>query len=208
MVVVVPRLGGTVVVEVAVGAVVLVVVVVELPEVVDVVLVAGTVDVVVVDVAGGDGETTLPKLVPLSPPPKMAASGLPAISSTAVMNKSAITKTTTAVPAMTRQVKRDGPFAPVPGRPRAEGGAGVVLDRRPWVAGVPDVVETSRRRVSSTGAVVEAVPSVGSRADSTASVGAEDASESEAFPPMTAVDPRRRSSGEASGARTTCLTAS
>ena len=47
--------------------------------------------------------TTFPRDVPLPAWPKIAASGLPEISSIAVMNISAITNTMAAVPAMAVQ---------------------------------------------------------------------------------------------------------
>ena len=196
--------GGAAVVEVVVGAVVLVVVVVEVLVVVDeVVLVAGTVDVVVVVAAvGADGDTTLWRVVPLSGPPKMAASGFPEISSTAVMNKSAMTNTTAAVPAMTRHENRVDPPA-VAGRRPGDGPSGV--------ASAPgcSATDAARRWVSSGGAPAEAISAVGSCTEATASVGAEAASTSAPLARAIPVDPRRRSSGEESGARTTtCRTAS
>ena len=161
-----------------------------------------------------DGETMLPNVVPLSPPPKMADSGLPAISSTAVMNKSASTNTTAAVPAMTCQVNRARRRSRRFRSEHEETAARVwSVTARRWVAGVagvPAVAEISRRWVSSAGAVVEAVSAVGSDTDSDAprwvprkrrrgrrGPSADDRGR-----------PSRRSRCGASGARTTCLTAS
>ncbi len=184
---------GAAVVEVAFGAVVVVVVLVEALVVVDVVvLVAGTVDVVVVEAGGGGGDTMLWRVVPLSGPPKMAASGFPEISSTAVMNKSAITNTIAAVPAIMRHVNRLDPPAVAGERP-GDGWAGAALAARRSVAG----------------AAADVISAVGSCADATASVGAEAASASASLAPAIPVDPRRRSSGDDSGVRTTtCRTAS
>jgi hypothetical protein len=98
-----------VVVEVPVDDVVLVVVgdvvLVVVEEVgVDVVVLV----VVVVGLGGGEGPKMLFTDVPVPEWPKIDDSGLPAISSTAVMNSSASTNTTAAVPAMAFQVNRRG----------------------------------------------------------------------------------------------------
>lgn len=96
-----------VVVELPVDDVVLVVVgdvVVVVVEEVDVVVVV----VVVVGLGAGDGPKMLFTDVPVPAWPKIDDSGLPAISSTAVMNSSASTNTAAAVPAMAFQVNRRG----------------------------------------------------------------------------------------------------
>src|SRR5580704_16021468 len=92
-----------VVVEVPVGALVAGVVLVDVVVGTDVVVVVDVVEDVVVVVAGagdGDGVKMSCTLVPLPPLPKTAESGWPEISSMAVTNMSAITKTMAAVPAI------------------------------------------------------------------------------------------------------------
>ncbi len=110
VVVVVDGGGDVVVVDCPLGAVVLVEL--EVDEVVvdvDVVDddVVDVVDVDVVDVVAmagaGPGLTMLPKVVPEPAPPKMSDSGLPEISSTAVMKSNASTNTMPAAPAMAFQ---------------------------------------------------------------------------------------------------------
>lgn len=199
--------GGWVVVVVAlpVGAVVLVV------DVPDVVVVVDEVDIVVdvvVDVVvdAGAGLTRFCSVVPLSEPPKIAAKGLPEISSTAVMNRSASTNTMAAVPAMAPQENRR-----TPGRLGA-GRIDPVLARRRSVAGASVLAEISRRSVSPTGAAADSIllvsptpPSSGADR-STACVGADEADEAVWW--LTRVPPSRRNNVDVSGARTTtCFTA-
>ncbi len=206
-VVVVEAPGVVEVVEVPEGAVVLVVVLGDV-EVVLVVVVDddGDVLVVVVDVvAGGGGVTTFPTLVPLPALPKMDASGLPEISSIAVMSMRASTKTMAAVPAMTDQ--ENCRRAPVRA-PGTAGCIGAVVACSRSVAGASATAEISRRPVSSDAvfdsiSTVSAVPPV-----AMASVGAEEGSTDDAAPPLRPVAPSLRSRDDESGARTTtCLTA-
>ena len=130
---------------------------------------------VVVDVAGGF--TRLCSVVPVSAPPKIADKGWPEISSTAVINSSARTNTTAAVPAMAPQENRCG----ARGRP-GPGCIGRVVARRRSVAGAPAAAEISRRSVSpADGAgdvilTVSAAPLPSGSGRPTTSVGAEDAS--------------------------------
>jgi len=207
-VVVVDTLGDVVVVTPPVGAVVLVVVVV--PAVVVVVVVApAVVDVVeAVDVdvgvvlGVGDGLTRFFRVVPESAPPKMAANGLPEISSMAVINKSASTNTTTALAATACHENRRA----VAGRATA-GGTGLVEARKRSVAGASVAALISRASVSANGAI-SSPPDCGCGAPTT-SVRAEDASTDDVDGPLVAVPPSLRSNIEVSGARTaTCLTAS
>lgn len=203
------------VVELPVGAVVLVVVVDG--EVVVVLVDDGDVDdgevvVVVVDVvdvvdvvAAGGGVTTFPTLVPLPALPKMDASGLPEISSIAVMSMSASTKTMAAVPAMADQ--ENGRRAPVRA-PGTAGCIGVVVACSRSVAGASATAEISRRPVSSD-AVFDSISTVSAAPPvAMASVGAEEASTEDAAPPLGPVPPNLRKREDESGARTTtCLTA-
>ena len=123
--------GDVVVVEVPVGAVVLVVVLTGVVVVEDelVVVEVGD-DVVVVEVTGGG---VLFSEVPVPALPKIDASGLPEMSSTAVMNMSASTNTMAAVPAMAGQEKRQAG-----GR---EGATGVVVACNCSVAGASAFAE-------------------------------------------------------------------
>ncbi len=209
VVVVVDAVGGVVVVSLAFGAVVLVVVVAALVVVVEVD--APVVEVVDVGVAGGagDGLTKFLTEVPVSAPPKIVDSGFPEISSMAVMNSSARTKTMATVPAMARQENPCGV------RRAAVARAGVDVACRRCVAGVSVVAEISRRSVSADGAADDVISIVsGARAPCgpdcpTTSVGADDSSGSteEAAAPLGPVPPSRRNKVELSGARTaTCLT--
>lgn len=200
-----------------VGPVVLVAVapVVVVVELVEVVVVAVVVVVVVVGVvAGVSGLTRLFNVVPVSAPPKMADSGLPEMSSTAVMNKRANTNTVTALTAMVRQ---ENPRE-AEGRTTA---AGVGLDEATSrsVAGASAVAEISKRRVSAAGAADEAISTVSASpwfpeigcagACPTTSVGVADPSTDEADGPLTTVPPSLRNNVDDSGTRTaTCLTAS
>lgn len=206
MVVVVEAPGVVEVVELPVGAVVLVVVV---DDEVVVVLVDdvddGDVVVVVVDVvAAGGGVTTFPTVVPLPALPKMDANGLPEISSMAVMNMRASTKTMAAVPAMADQ--ENCRRAPVRA-PGTAGCIGVVVARRRSVAGASATAEISRRRASSD-AVADSISTVSAAAPvATASVGVEEASTEDAVP-LGRVAPNLRKMEDESGSRTTtCLTA-
>ncbi len=208
MVVVVEAPGVVEVVELPVGDVVVVVVV---GDVVVVVLVDDDVDdgdvvVVVVDVvAAGGGVTTFPTVVPLPALPKMDANGLPEISSMAVMNMRASTKTMAAVPAMADQ--ENCRRAPVRA-PGTAGCTGVVVACRRSVAGASATAEISRRPVSSD-AVADSISTVSAAAPvATASVGVEEASTEDAAPPLGPVPPSLRKREDESGARTTtCLTA-
>ena len=93
-----------VVVDCPVGAVVLVEVGVDDDVVVDGDVVdVGVVDVVV-EVGAGPGLMMLPNVVPEPAPPKMSDSGLPEISSTAVMKSKASTNTMPAAAAIAFQV--------------------------------------------------------------------------------------------------------
>ncbi len=132
-----PGAGGVeLVVVVAVGAVVVVV-----DAVLDVVDAGAVEDVVVVGAGAGAGAgpgpgvTMLFKVVPLPLSPKIADSGWPEMSSIAVMNKSAITKTMPAVPAMVPRLKVRG-RTPDPTIPVAGGTGDVVASpsrpRPPW----------------------------------------------------------------------------
>ncbi len=200
--VVVDGAGDVVVVALLVGAVVLVVdevdVVVDEVGVVDVV-----VDEVGVVVDGGGELTRFCTVVPLSAPPKIAAKGLPEISSTAVMNMSASTNTTAAVVAMAPQENRRTPGWLGAGR------IGAVLARRRSVAGASVSAEISRRSVSPTGAAADSIWAVSATsppsgaARPTACVGADEAASR-----LTRVPPSLRNNVELSGARTTtCFTA-
>ncbi len=206
--------GEVVVVEPVVGVVVLVVVLVDV-EVVDDVDDVEDVEVTEVDVVGddvvvlgaGDGDGDGVKMsfteVPVPPLPKMADSGLPEISSTAVMNRSASTNTIAAVPAMAVQVNRRGP-------PRRSGGTGVVVARRFSVTGASATAVMSRSSRRSAGPALDSISTVSAfdPTASTASVGLEAASTDDAASPLALVAPSRRRSGDESGARTaTCLTA-
>jgi hypothetical protein len=155
VVVVVDALGVVVVVAPPVGAVVLVVVVV--PAVVVVVVGPAVVDVVeAVDVGvvlgAGGGLTRFFKVVPESAPPKMAANGLPEMSSMAVMNKSASTNTTAALAAMARHENR----RTTAGRATA-GSTGRVEAHKRSVAGASAAALISRPSVSADGAIVDAI---------------------------------------------------
>lgn len=206
----VDALGDVVVVTPPDGSVVLVVVAV--PAVV-VVVVADVVDVVdVVDVGvvlgAGDGLTRFFSVVPVSAPPKIVASGLPEISSTAVMNRSASTNTMTALAAVARHENpRDTAVRTTPG------GAGIVEACKCSVAGASVAALISSRSVSAAGTVVDAIPMVSSAPDPgcgppTTSVGAEDASTDDVDGPLVPVPPSLRNNVEVSGTRTaTCLTA-
>jgi hypothetical protein len=218
--------GVVVVVAPPVGAVVLVVVAPLVVVVVEpgVVVLVDVVEVVGVGVVlvGGEGLTRLFKVVPVSAPPKMADSGLPEISSMAVMKSSASTNTVTALTAIARQEN-----------PRRRAGRatvvrlGLVEATRRSVAGASAVAEISKRWVSAIGAADEAISTVsaslswpepvfpGSTSDApglvcpTTSVGADDASTDDAAGPLTPVPPSLRNSVDESGTRTaTCLTAS
>lgn len=204
MVVVVDGAGDVVVVALLFGAVVLVVVVA------DVVVVVDEVDVVVDEVGvvvdAGGPLTRFCSVVPLSEPPKIAAKGLPEISSTAVMNMRASTKTMAAVAAMAPQENRR-----TPGR-RGAGRIGAVLARRRSVAGAPVFAEICRRSVSPTGAAPDSIWTVSATPPSsgadcpTACVGVVGADE--AVSRLTRVPPSRRNNVELSGARTAaCFTA-
>jgi hypothetical protein len=162
-------------------------------------------DVVVVGAGTGDGDGDGVKmcctLVPLPPLPKTAESGWPEISSMAVTNMSAITKTMAAVPAIVFQLNVGG-VGRAPGQPGLGGGAGcvgTVAASIRSVAGAADVAgaevaaEVSRRSVSPNGG---------------AGAGGETSSD-ESTSPLTTVEPNLRNRVDVSGARTTtCLTAS
>ena len=191
--------GDVVVVEVPVGAVVLVVVLtgVDVVVVEDELVVVEVGDDVVVEVTGGG---VLFSEVPVPALPKIDASGLPEMSSTAVMNMSASTNTMAAVPAMAGQEKRHA-------GPR-EGGTGVVVASNCSVAGASAFAEISRRSVAPTGAAVDSISTVSDPAPAVDpdSVGTDEASTDDAPAP---VAPSLRRSVDDSGARTTtCLTAS
>ncbi len=222
MVVVVAGAGDVVVVVAApTGAVVLVVVapvvvlvVVDDVEVVDVVVVV--VDGVVVGVVAGacGGVTRSLSVVPASDPPKIAESGLPEISSIAVMNNKASTNTTAALAAMARQENR-----PASAGRRTAGRIGLVEARRRSVAGASATAEISSS-VSRTGAAVDSIWTVSAFPSSrgperTTSVGADDADDEAdaddvaSVSPLEPVPPSLRNSVAVSGALTaTCLTAS
>jgi len=212
VVVVVEAPGVVEVVEVPEGAVVLVVVLGDVVVVLDVVVVVvdvvddGDVVVVVVDVvAAGGGVTTFPTLVPLPALPKMDASGLPEISSIAVMSMRASTKTMAAVPAMADQENRRRAPVRAPG---TAGCIGVVVACSCSVAGASATAEISKRPVSSD-AVFDSISTFSAAPPvAMASVGAEEASTDDAAPPLRPVAPSLRSREDESGARTTtCLTA-
>jgi hypothetical protein len=213
-VVVVDAVVGVVVVALAFGAVVLVVVVAAVVVVVEVdAPVVEVVDVVVVGVAGGAGDwlPRLPSVVPVSAPPNMVDRGLPEISSIAVMNNSARTKTIATVPVMARQEKPCG-VARRAGACRT----GAVAASMRCVAGPAASAEISRRFVSADEAADDAISTVSAPPSPpfgpdcpTTSVGAEDASASteDSDGPLAPVPPSRRSKLEFSGARiATCLT--
>ena len=195
--------GDVVVVEVPVGAVVLVVVLTDVDVVVvedELVVVEVGDDVVVVEVTGGG---VLFSEVPVPALPKIDASGLPEMSSTAVMNMSASTNTMAAVPAMAGQEKRRA-------GPR-EGATGVVVASSCSVAGASAFAEISRRSVAPTGAAVDSISTVSDPAPAVdpGSVGTDEASTDDAPAPPAPVAPSFRRSVDDSGARTTtCLTAS
>ena len=117
------------------------------------------VDVVVVGVAGGAGDwlTRLPSVVPVSAPPKIVDSGLPEISSIAVMNSSARTKTMATVPAMARQEKPGGVRAGRALSRRCRRGLQALRGRSRRVA------EISRRSVSADEAADDAISTVSAR---------------------------------------------
>jgi hypothetical protein len=218
-VVVVDAAVGVVVVALAFGAVVLVVAVAAVVVVVEidapVVEVVDVVVGVVVGVAGGAGDwlPRLPSVVPVSAPPNIVDRGLPEISSIAVMNNSARTKTIATVPAMARQEKPCG----VARRAGACRTAAVAASTR-CVAGPAASAEISRRFVSADEAADDAISTVSAPPSPpfgndcpTTSVGAEDASASteDSDGPLVPVPPSRRSKLELSGARiATCLTTS
>ncbi len=187
--------------------VVVVVVVVEEPAR-GVVVVVEVVDVGVVAGAGA-GLTRFFNVVPVSAPPKMVESGLPEMSSIAVMRSNASTKTVTALTAMARQEKRPRPA----GRATA-GRAGLVEATRRSVAGADTPAEISKRPVSSAGAAVDAISVVSASSSwpddcRTTSVAVDDESTDDADGPLTPVPPSLRNNVDVSGTRTaTCLTAS
>lgn len=219
--------GGTddVVLEVPVGAVVVVLVGAVVDDVVDDVgLVVVVVVVLVVD-AGGLLLTRLPTLVPPPAPPKMSDSGLPEMSSIAVMNSSASTKTMPAIAAIDFHDHRIAP----------DGRASAAEATSRSVAGAPATAETSRRWVRAAGVDVVSIRPVSSlepepenapvpapapasptvsttsvgavplRDVSTASVGANGSTTVDVPPPLEPVEPSRRSSvaPDASGTRST-----
>jgi hypothetical protein len=205
-----------VVVALPLGAVGLVVVVVAfvVVEVVDAPVV-DVVEVVDVGVAGGAGVglTRFFSVVPVSAPPKIADRGFPEISSMAVINKSARTKTIATVPAMARQENPCG-AAPRAGARRTGVVVGVVVASTRWVAGESAVTESPGRSVPAAAPVdvisivSGALPLWGPDCPTT-SVGAEDASAStdDADRPRGPVPPSRRNKDGLSGARTaTCFT--
>jgi hypothetical protein len=175
-------------------------------------------EVVVVDVVvegAGGGLIRLLTDVPVSDPPKMADSGLPEISSIAVISSSASTKTITALTAIVCQENRR---ATAVGRGVA-GGSGRVVACRRSVAGASVTAEISRRSVSPAGAALEAISTVSGCTSSVndgdgdgdvrpiTCVGADDAEPR--VSPDAPVPPSRRNSNAVSGAlTTTCLTAS
>jgi hypothetical protein len=196
---------GPVVVVASAGTVVLVVLVVLVVTDVD----DDVVVEVVVGVPGGvvDGVKIPPTEVPLPALPKMSASGLPEISSTAVMKSSASTKTIPIVAAMTRH---ENPGRAV-GRPVPPGATGNVVAWRRSVAGASATGEISRRSVSpATDAIstVSAAPAASDSERPMTSVGADAASCDDELSPLAPVPPNLRSNVTVSGARTTCLTAS
>lgn len=150
VVVVVDAPGDVVVVAPPAGTVVLVVVVVAAAVVV--VVAADVVDVVEVGVVLGTGEgfTRFFSVVPESAPPKMVAKGLPEISSTAVMSRSASTNTMAALAAMARHENRPTPV----GRFTA-GGTGFVEACKRSAAGASAAALISRRSVSAEGTAVD-----------------------------------------------------
>ncbi len=90
------------------------------------------VDVVVVDAGGAGAGVKIPlSVVPLPALPKMSASGFPEISSMAVMNRRARTKTMPTVAAMAPQANRGGPPGRrVPGQRRRQRGGPEALSGR------------------------------------------------------------------------------
>ena len=195
---------GAIVAVVLVGAVVLVVVLAAVVEVDEVVVdVVGGVDGFGVTVGDGDGVKMFLTDGPLPAFPKISASGLPEMSSMAVMNNSAITNTTAAVPAMVVQRKVRG--LPDPATfPDSRMGRVVASIRRG--AGTSVTAEISRRSVPSADDAIptSSAPGPGVTVDS---VGAGDASPG-APSALVPVPPSLRSNGVDSGARTTtCLTA-
>ena len=195
------------------GAVVLVdtppvVVVVEEELAPGVVVVVEVVDVGVGAGAGADGLTRLFNVVPVSAPPKMLESGLPEMSSIAVMSSNASTNTVTALMAMARQEK------PAPAGRATAGWVGLVEATSRSVAGADAPAETSRRPVSSTGAAVDDISVVSASSSwpagwCTTSVGADASTDDVTDGPLTPVLPSLRSNVDVSGTRTaTCLTAS
>ena len=206
-----------VVVEFPVGAlgagVVLVDVVVDV--VVDVDLGGVVVDVVEDDVVvdagagGGDGEGDGVKmsctLVPVPPLPKTAESGCPEISSMAVTNRRAITKTMPAVPANVFQLN----VGSTPGRPARDGPPSCIGT---VVASIRSVAGTAEPADPGVRAEAEAAAEVSTRSVSPsgpAGAGAEETSSDDSTSPLTTVEPNLRNRVDESGARTTtCLTAS
>ena len=238
LVVVVVAFGLFVVVVVVLDEVVEVVV---LDEVVVLVVVEGAVvevvdDVgveVVVEVAGGPGVKMFFRVGPLPVSPKIEASGLFAISSTAVRRPSATTKTRAAMTAKPFHVYRRPPSAtPVsavwatPSAPvtpttpapstTAVGGNGAVAASKDSVTGASCPTfpaGASIRSVASTRAADDAIRVVSSPTAPTTSVGSASLgppSTEDVAPPAATVPPMRRSNVEVgpSGTRTTtCLTA-
>ena len=207
-----------VVVEFPVGAlgagVVLVDVVVDV--VVDVDLGGVVVDVVEDDVVvdagagGGDGEGDGVKmsctLVPVPPLPKTAESGCPEISSMAVTNRRAITKTMAAVPANVFQLN----VGSTPGRPARDGPPGCIGT---VVASIRSVAGAAEPADPGDRAEAEAAAEVSTRSpvspSGPAGAGAEETSSDDSTSPLTTVEPNLRNRVDESGARTTtCLTAS
>lgn len=210
-------------------------VVVVLDDVVDdefVVVVAPAGDVVVVVVEPGDDGPKMWEIVgPVLLLPKIDARGLPAISSIAVIKRSASTKTMALVPAMAfhenfRPISQPSPGlrSPCPSVPAvasarsaagAIAGTGTVCAWRRSVAGASATAEISRRFASSADAPPDSIFAVSSAAGPTTWVGAASAgddapTDDDAVSPADAVPPSRRNKGdvEVSCTRTaTCLTA-
>jgi hypothetical protein len=192
--------------------------------VVVVVVPAGDVVVVVVE-PGEDGLRMLEMVGPVSLLPKIDARGLPAISSMAVINNRANTKTMALVPAMAfqenfRPISQPSPGlrSPCPSVPSAAtdatdptdpadptGGTGTVRASRRSVAGASATAEISSRFVSSFPAPPDSILAVSSAAGPTPTtwVGATSEpgdgvpADDDAASPAEAVPPSRRNNGDA-----------
>ncbi len=200
VVVVVDEAGLVVVVEALPFSVVLVVPEVDVVVGAVVVVVVGGVVVVVVVVVDCWLSKGRRIVGPVPAFPKMSASGLPEISSTAVMNPSESKKTTPIAAATAFQLS---PRA-VPGRARPGGRVGTEeVARRRSAAGALVAAVISRRCVS----LVASAPAAMATVSCPPVAGAEPVRSGDAVAPTGPVAPSRRNRGVDSGACTTCRTA-